>query len=178
MKTQNHLGQAFCLFLSFPTCSLKQRNSKASTAWKLGLLWLALLFCQRASAQSYSIDWYKTSGGGGTSTGATYQVIGTIGQPDASSAMTGGSYSLTGGFWSLISVVQTPGAPTLTIMHPGNGVIVSWPSSSTGWTLQQNGNLATTNWTSFGGIVNSNSTTLSVSVPSPTGNLFFRLSRP
>jgi hypothetical protein len=34
-------------------------------------------------AQSYSIDWYKIAGGGGTSTGATYQVSGTIGQPDA-----------------------------------------------------------------------------------------------
>jgi hypothetical protein len=30
-----------------------------------------------------------------------------IGQPDAGLAMTGGGYSLTGGFWSLIAVVQT-----------------------------------------------------------------------
>ena len=42
-----------------------------------------------AIAQSYSIDWFKVSGGGGTSTGGTYQVSGTIGQPDASGAMTG-----------------------------------------------------------------------------------------
>jgi len=44
----------------------------------------------------YSINWYKIAGGGGTSTGGTYQVSGTIGQPDASGAMTGGNYSLTG----------------------------------------------------------------------------------
>jgi hypothetical protein len=62
-------------------------------------------------AQQYSIDWYKIAGGGGTSTGGTYQVSGTIGQPDASGAMTGGNYSVTGGFWSLISVVQTAGLP-------------------------------------------------------------------
>ena len=46
------------------------------------LLYFCLLisaFCFRASVQSYSIDWYKVSGGGGTSTGATYQVTGTIG---------------------------------------------------------------------------------------------------
>ena len=49
-------------------------------------------------AQPYTIDWYKISGGGGTSTGATYQVNGTIGQPDAGGAMSGGNYSLTGGF--------------------------------------------------------------------------------
>ena len=34
-------------------------------------------------AQSYSIDWYKIAGGGGTSTGGVYSVSGTIGQNDA-----------------------------------------------------------------------------------------------
>jgi len=34
--------------------------------------------------------------------------------------MTGGSYSLTGGFWALYAV-QTPGAPTLTIVPAGPG---------------------------------------------------------
>ena len=62
-------------------------------------------------AQNYSIDWYKIAGGGGTSTNGAYSLTGTIGQPDASSAMSGGNYSVTGGFWSLISVVQTAGAP-------------------------------------------------------------------
>jgi len=76
-----------------------------------------------------NIDWYKISGGGGTSTGGTYQVSGTIGQPDASGAMTGGNYSLTGGFWSLYAV-QTAGAPLLTITYIGNQAIVSWSPSS------------------------------------------------
>ena len=63
--------------------------------------------------QSYSIDWNKVAGGGGTSTGGPYSVSGTIGQHDAGGPMTGGNYALTGGFWALISVAQTPGAPTL-----------------------------------------------------------------
>jgi len=37
-------------------------------------------------------------GGGGTSTGGSYELSGTIGQPDAGQ-MSGGSYALTGGFW-------------------------------------------------------------------------------
>ena len=85
--------------------------------------------CLRANAQSYSIDWYKIAGGGGTSTGGVYAVSGTIGQPDASGAMSGGNYSVTGGFWSLISVVQTAGLPDLTITHSGNSVIVSWSAT-------------------------------------------------
>src|ERR1700744_3627859 len=87
-----------------------------------------------AFAQSYSIDWYKVSGGGGTSTNGQYSIVGTIGQHDAGAAMSGGNYSLTGGFWSLISVVQTPGAPTLTIqMINPTTIKVLWPYPSTGW---------------------------------------------
>ncbi len=76
-------------------------------------------------AQNYTMDWHKISGGGGTSTGGTFQVSGTIGQHDAGGPMTGGNYSLTGGFWALISVVQTSGAPTLFISHAGNSVIIT-----------------------------------------------------
>src|SRR5271154_1530436 len=112
---------------------------------KLFLLF-GLLITSLGFAQQYSIDWYKIAGGGGTSTGATYQVTGTIGQHDASGAMSGGNYSLTGGFWSLISVVQTPGAPTLTITHSGNTVKVLWPYPSTGWTLQQTAALTNPSW--------------------------------
>ena len=130
-----------------------------------------------ARAQSYSIDWYKVSGGGGTSTGGTYAVSGTIGQHDAGGPMTGGNYSLTGGFWALISVVQTAGAPTLYVSHSGNAVTVYWLNVS-GWTLHQNNNLATpTGWslnTSWNTINGTNYLTLN----NPSGNLFFRLSNP
>jgi len=55
------------------------------------LLILAGLIPALGFGQNYTIDWYKIAGGGGTSAGGTYQVNGTIGQPDASQAMTGGS---------------------------------------------------------------------------------------
>ena len=128
-------------------------------------------------AQTYSIDWYKVSGGGGTSIGGTYQVTGTIGQHDAGGPMTGGSYSLTGGFWALISVVQTPGLPNLTITHSGNSVIVSWPATGS-YTLQQNSNLATPGWTPTSYFIFNIDGTNSITITPPTGNLFFRLSNP
>ena len=130
--------------------------------------------CAAASAQ-YSIDWYTIDGGGGTSTGGVYTVSGTIGQPDAGT-MSGGNYSLTGGFWSIISVVQTPGAPLLTVTRSGNSVIVSWPSPSLGFNLQQNSNLAAPGgWVGTGYTVSDNGTTKSITITSPTGNLYFRL---
>jgi hypothetical protein len=128
-------------------------------------------------AQSYSIDWFKVAGGGGTSTGGTYQVSGTIGQHDAGGPMTNGQYSLIGGFWSVITVVQTPGAPLLTITFNSQlpTVTVSWPSSATDFVLQQNSDLNTANWTPVGLPVNTNGATMSVTISPPAGNLFFRL---
>jgi len=140
---------------------------------KLVLLF-SLLLPIIGSAQQYSIDWYKVAGGGGTSTGGIYSVSGTIGQHDAGGPMTGGNYSLTGGFWALISVVQTPGAPTLYISHAGNAITVYWQNVS-GWSLQQNANLATASWSASGGVTTSNGTNY-LNLPSPPGNLFFRLS--
>lgn len=100
-----------------------------------------------ASAQNYSIDWFTIDGGGGTSTGSVYSVSGTIGQPDAGGPMTGGNYSLTGGFWVLPFAVQTEGAPLLTIVHFGPGQArISWAPNTPGFVLQENANLNTTNW--------------------------------
>ncbi|HEX7655207.1 MAG TPA: hypothetical protein VF607_16985 [Verrucomicrobiae bacterium] len=143
----------------------------------VGLLALGTL---AASAQSYSVDWYKVAGGGGTSTGGTYSVSGTIGQVDATSAnaLTGGNYAVTGGFWALVQVVQTPGAPTLYISHSGNTVTVYWQNVS-GWNLIQSGNVATpvASWSTSTSPTLSNGTNY-LTVTNPSGNLFFRLRNP
>jgi hypothetical protein len=127
-----------------------------------------------ACGQNYSIDWSKIAGGG-TSTNGQYSVSGTIAQPDGGGAMSGGAYSVTGGFWSLISVVQTPGLPNLTITHSGNSVIVSWPNTGS-YSLQQNANITSANgWaTSSYSIITANGTN-SITIAPPTGSLFFRL---
>jgi hypothetical protein len=127
--------------------------------------------------QSYSIDWNKVAGGGGTSTGGPYSVSGTIGQHDAGGPMTGGNYALTGGFWALFSVAQTPGAPTLYITGAGNTVTVYWQNVS-GWSLQQNHNLtAPAGWSASSGVTTFNGTNY-LNLTSPSGNLFFRLKSP
>lgn len=135
---------------------------------------LLLFLSCGAPAQSYVIDWYKVSSGGGTSTGGTFQVTGTIGQHDAGGPMSGGAYSVTGGFWSLIAPVQTPGAPTLYIARGTNSVTVYWQAVS-GWTLQQNNDVsAPTGWSASSGITSSNGTN-TLTLTQPAGRLFFRL---
>jgi hypothetical protein len=148
-------------------------------AMKNIFLLTALLLPVLSRAQTYSIDWYKVAGGGGTGTGGIYQVSGTIGQPDAGGPMSGGNYSLTGGFWALISVVQTPGLPNLTISLVGpNSIKVSWPNTGS-YTLQQNINPGNASgWTTSGYGITSGNGTNSITISPPTGKLFFRLSNP
>ena len=63
-----------------------------------GLMLLVVLFFSAGAAVGYEISWYTVDGGGGTSSGGSYEISGTAGQPDAG-AMGGGSYVLTGGYW-------------------------------------------------------------------------------
>jgi len=144
------------------------------TGLKIILMALALTPLVAQAQTNCSIDWFTIDGGGGTSTGGVYTVSGTIGQPDAGT-MSGGNYSLTGGFWALYAV-QMPGAPFLTIAVTGpNTVVVSWLAGAGSFTLQTNNNLNTSNWVNVGGTVNSNGGTNSVIINPPAGNLFFRL---
>jgi hypothetical protein len=100
-----------------------------------------------AQAQSYSIDWFKIAGGGGSSTGGVYSVSGTLGQHDAGAPMTNGPYSLVGGFWVLPIAVQTPGAPTLHITHAAPGFATIWWTPPTPrFALQFTDSLSPTNW--------------------------------
>ncbi len=142
---------------------------------------LALAFCLSATGQSYSIDWSKVSGGGGSGTGGVYAVSGTIGQPDAGGAMSGGNYSVTGGFWSLVSAVQTPGAPYLWVTRTTtNTVCVWWTLPADGWVLEATNALpqVPAPWPQIAPPYQTNGANLQFIEPLPTGNKFYRLHKP
>ncbi|MBI5385708.1 MAG: hypothetical protein HZA90_13600 [Verrucomicrobia bacterium] len=136
------------------------------------LLWPAAVL----HAQSYSIDWFTVGGGGGTSADAQYSLTGTPGQPEAGGPMAGGSFSLTGGFWSAVSVEPTVEAPRLAAANSGpNAVVVSWSDSSGRWILEQSPSLSSPSWTDcpLSPVVEGGRCRVTVSPP--TGTLFFRL---
>jgi hypothetical protein len=66
-----------------------------------------------ALAQPYEVAWHNVGGGGSASIGGTFTLVGTTGQSDASAAeaLTGGSYSLTGGFWGVTLPLCTTFSP-------------------------------------------------------------------
>lgn len=134
-----------------------------------------------AFAQTYSIDWYRIDGGGGTSSGGNYTLTGTIGQADAGK-LSGGNYTLTGGFLSVVTAIQTPGAPRLKVTRSGNDVLISWPDPSTDFVLQVAGSLATpsssTIWNTSGTQVSTNNGEKQITISAPVGNRYFRLQKP
>jgi hypothetical protein len=92
--------------------------------------------------------------------------------------MAGGDFILTGGFWSLLSAVQTPGAPLLTItLTATNTAVVSWPLSATGFLLQQNSSLHSTNWMPVPGPFATNGESQQIIISHPQGQRYFRLVR-
>jgi hypothetical protein len=68
---------------------------------------LPLLFGACCAQGQLAINWSTIDGGGGTSSGGTFSLSGTIGQPDAGAAISGGTFTVLGGFWP----EATPPAP-------------------------------------------------------------------
>jgi hypothetical protein len=84
--------------------------------WRaLGLAALAACALAPEAAAQYSLTWYTIDGGGRSVTsGGSYSLGSTIGQPDAGRALSGGSYTLTGGFWfrgTTLVAVEDEGEP-------------------------------------------------------------------
>lgn len=123
-------------------------------------------------AQSYAINWFTIDGGGGTSAGGKFSVTGTIGQPDAGT-LTGGAYTLRGGFWGALVPIQVEGAPVLTITAGTGEAILFWAPAAPGWILQSTDGLSSDNWSNApSGAINP------VAIPHFPATRFFRLHKP
>jgi hypothetical protein len=73
-----------------------------------------------------------------------------------------------------LSVLLNSAVYALKIKRSGSSTSVTWPSIWANWTLQQNTNLATTNWVASSSVLD-DGTTKSFTASAPKGNLFFRL---
>ena len=91
-----------------------------------------LILCAPFANAQLSITWNTIDGGGVTSTGGALSLSGTVGQPDASPTMAGGTLSLTGGFWAgAIPLNDCPAeiVPSNTVdVNDLLAVITSWGS--------------------------------------------------
>jgi hypothetical protein len=169
---------------------MKSMNSTVGTArakfrvmrafWAVLLVGLGASGAWLAWAADYSIDWFTIDGGGGTSTGGGYTGGGPIGQPDAG-RMSGGPYTLDGGFWGVVAAIQTPGGPLLSVSRTNGAVMVSWPKPADGWVLEQTNQITGLPgaWPQVPLILyKTNATDIYFVEPAPIGNRFYRLHKP
>lgn len=146
---------------------------KSCTFLMIGIL--AANVARSQSGGNYDLFWNTVDGGGGASSGGRFAVTGTIGQPDAGT-LAAGNIALEGGFWSIASLVQSPGTPLLGIERLGGGVRVFWPRPATSFVLEWSSALGTgAVWAQVPFPYTTNATEISQSVPSPAGNRFYRL---
>jgi hypothetical protein len=74
-----------------------------------------------------------------------------------------------------VSQTQVSSLPPLSISRASNQIVIAWPSNATGFVLQQNSNLTTTNWTTVTNIVNQGGSQNQVFISPLTINNYFRL---
>jgi hypothetical protein len=74
-----------------------------------------------------------------------------------------------------IYTAPSTNAPALSIVAGGGNASVSWPWPSTGFVLQENTNLATTNWVT---VPNTPAVVNQVIAPATNANNFYRLANP
>lgn len=129
-----------------------------------------------ACAQSYNLDWFTVDGGGGTSSGGAFSISGTIGQPDAG-VLSGGGYTVEGGFWSGVSIIQNTNAPILNIRLAGSNAILSWPVGVTGFSLEETAAIDSGLWSPTPQPVLDTVTTHSVTVPAINVIKLYRLKK-
>jgi hypothetical protein len=132
------------------------------------------------SAQNFGVDRFSIDGGGGAGSGGSFSINGSIGA--FAGASSGGPYEMTGGFWSVIGVVQSSDAPLLQIEKlSGGSVRIFWLLPAAGFVLEKTSALAPlsvgTQWDPVLFPYTTNSTQISITVSAP-GNGFYRLRRP
>jgi hypothetical protein len=73
--------------------------------------------------------------------------------------------------------VPTVPIPDMSIIHQGDGIVLSWTIPSANFVLQQNTNLATTAWTEVTATATLDYASLQyeLALPRPDGNVFYRL---
>jgi hypothetical protein len=141
------------------------------------ILSFSLLISACAFAGNFTVDQFSIDGGGGTSSGGTFSVTGTVGQPDAGE-MSGGSFGVEGGFWSLFAVELTPDAPELKITLTSSTAFLSWPIRPETYHLQTNPDIADANgWISVVQNPTTNNNILTVPVSKSPGTHYFRLKK-
>lgn len=134
---------------------------------------LFLLAVAATAHAQYTIDWFTMDGGGGRGTLGSYEIAGTIGQPDVATGSIG-PFTFIGGYWSH----PNDPLPKLRIFLAGQSVVLAWPHPSPGFELQASPALLPAEWKFVDAPPVIVGTENQVLWGAARGRYFFRLTRP
>jgi len=147
---------------------------------KLILVFSLIVLTSAARAQSV-INWFTLDAGGGAHSSSAYLVNFTAGQTDVGpTVLASANYRIIPGFWALDDLGPAIGLPELSIALNGANVILSWPSPSTAFVLEQTDslNVLPASWSNTPGAVADNGFVKSITIPHNIAKRFYRLRRP
>jgi hypothetical protein len=133
-----------------------------------------LITISSVSAQGI-IDWFSLDAAAGNQSSASYQIRSTVGQVDIGQS-SGGVYTIIAGFWALESSTGPTAPPALRIELVSGGVRLSWPSSTTGFSLEAADTLSGV-WSGVGGTPDDDGLFKSIDLRPTEDERFFRLAK-
>lgn len=119
---------------------------RCKVAARKSILLVWIIGASSLSAIPFTLEWYSPGCGSETSSNGNYILVGTIAQPD-STILAGGSYALSGGFWSSQVVPQTGEVPTLVLTEINGEIWISWAPALPGFRLEQTVDSSLSDWT-------------------------------
>lgn len=93
--SRGHAGPEVVHGSALQDCALQRLKHKGA----LVLLLILVSATVATRAATLDLSWYTIDGGGGTSTGGSFEVVGSIAQPDPG-LLIGGTFELQGGYWT------------------------------------------------------------------------------
>jgi hypothetical protein len=149
---------------------------------KRGLFFVRLGFVMVAGLMMALVAWSapdspsrSIASGGGTSSGGSFVISGTIGQADAG-LVSGGAFAVEGGFWGGAYAVQSIGAPFLSVAGVGTNALFTWPDANGSFVLESASSLtAPVTWSLVPNAPVDLNGQRSVTLPGTSGIRFYRL---
>lgn len=102
---------------------MKHARLVDSLAMALVIGMTAVVAARFAGPPAYDLSWHTVDGGGGTASGGGFQLSGTIGQTDAGAALSGGPFTLVGGFWLADGPTPSTCPPDIAPLPNGNNAV-------------------------------------------------------
>lgn len=126
-------------------------------------------------ADEARIDWMSINSGGGLSSWDPITMVSSIGSP-TSGTLHGAGYAIKGGFLSGYSGSSDARTVSLRIEQGSVGLLISWPSEASDWTLEVSPTLAGP-WVVVPGPFRTNDPNVFFVVPHSQDNQFYLLRR-